>query len=132
MENHLNQTNSYKQGISNGDEDCGVIEDEIIAITLRIIIEVQYKLYNHARPIRYNKNDIIADVPTSTKYEEEKPQFIANLFKLLSANPKNVRMQKTVISLIISAITRYQKLEHPSGIKMKYNPQFLKECLKDK
>jgi hypothetical protein len=73
MENHLNQTNSYKQGISNGDEDCGVIEDEIIAITLRIIIEVQYKLHNHARPIRYNKNDIIADVPTSTKYEEEKP-----------------------------------------------------------
>ena len=81
---------------------------------------------------KYNKNDIIADVPTSTKYEEEKPQFIANLFKLLSANPKNVRMQKTVISLIISAITRYQKLQHPSGIKMKYNPQFLKECLKDK
>ncbi len=54
------------------DEEIGGIEDDIIAITLRIIIEVQYKLFNHARPIRFNRNDIIAEAPTSTRYEEEK------------------------------------------------------------
>jgi hypothetical protein len=71
-------------------------------------------------------------VPTSTKYEEEKPAFIANLYKFLSGNPRGIRMQKTVISLIISAINKSQRLIHPSGAKLKYSPQYLKECLKDR
>ncbi len=41
-------------------------------------------------------------------------------------------MQKTVISLIISAINKSQRLIHPTGMKLRYNPQFLKECLKDR
>jgi|LauGreDrversion4_2_1035121.scaffolds.fasta_scaffold974392_2 hypothetical protein len=41
-------------------------------------------------------------------------------------------MQKTVISLIMTAISRCQVLVHPAGFKLKHNAQYLKECLKDR
>ncbi len=40
-------------------EDIGKVEDDIIAIALRIIIEVQYKLYGHPRTIMPNRGMMI-------------------------------------------------------------------------
>ena len=41
-------------------------------------------------------------------------------------------MQKTIISLIIIAINKKQRLTHPTGSQLKYNVVYLKECLKDR
>jgi hypothetical protein len=50
MENHLNQ--SYSYNINDSDksiEEIGKVEDDIIAITLRIVINVYLKLHNTGR-----------------------------------------------------------------------------------
>jgi hypothetical protein len=131
MEYHLNQSVSYKK--NNCDrcfDEVGKIEDDIIAITLRIVISVYIKEQNLGRPVR--RVDVNAIDSNSSNFTEDKTAFISHLFKILSENPRAIRMQKTVISLIITAITKKQKLIHPNGSQLKYNPVYLKECLKDR
>jgi len=48
------------------------VEDDIIAITLRIVVETQYKLNSHSMPVLPNRvgAGIILQYSTQTLYEE--------------------------------------------------------------
>lgn len=61
-----------------------------------------------------------------TVYEDQKQAFIKELIENLKQNPKNIRLQKTMCSIILIPIMRKQQLQN-----VKYNPAFLKECLKN-
>ncbi len=102
MELYLNQSHSYNNGVRT--EDFGKVEDDIIAITVRIIIEVQYKLYGHPRTITPNRGMMVPNTSTISQYDEEKIPFINQLYRSLTQNPRSIRMQKTLCSLIITAI----------------------------
>ena len=59
-------------------------------------------------------------------YEEQKPAFIKELVATLTLNPKGVKMLKTMCSIIMVVVSRGRRI---TGVK--YNPAYLKECLKD-
>ena len=47
MMQHLNQSAAYLSPDFSSQDAPGTVEDDIIAITLRIVLEAQYKLFSH-------------------------------------------------------------------------------------
>jgi hypothetical protein len=72
MMQHLNQSQAYQAPDYSSQDDLGAVEDDIIAITLRIVVETQYKLNSHSMPVLPNRvgAGIILQYSTQTLYEE--------------------------------------------------------------
>jgi hypothetical protein len=55
MMQHLNQSKAYENPDYSSQDDFGTVEDDIIAITLRIVVDAQYKMNSHQAPILPNR-----------------------------------------------------------------------------
>ena len=51
MMQHLNQSQAYQAPDYSSQDDLGAVEDDIIAITLKIVVEIQYKPNSHSMPV---------------------------------------------------------------------------------
>ena len=78
MMKHLNQSTAYQAPDYSSQDDLGAVEDDIIAITLRIVVETQYKLNSYSLPVLPSRvgAGINLQYSTQTLDEEQKPQFI--------------------------------------------------------
>ena len=78
MMKHLNQSTAYQAPDYSSQDDLGAVEDDIIAITLRIVVETQYKLNSYSMPVLSSRVGAGTNLQYSTQTldEEQKPQFI--------------------------------------------------------
>jgi hypothetical protein len=97
----------------------GKLEDDLIAVTLRTLIELYVLLNQSVEAYSRMRNEQIppryitylgVQAQGTAVAEETRSALISQIFRLLTLNPQGIQLQKTVCSLIIISIEKKQKL----------------------